>query len=100
MRGEPADASFDLWGLAIVLYECLLGRKVFAGTSQQVMSRIRAGVVPDFSQVCPEHDATLGKFFREALHRSRARRPESAEAMRRRLEEVRDRLGKAPSLQT
>ena len=56
MRGEPADASFDLWGLAIVLYECLLGRKVFAGNPQQVMSRIRAGVVPDFSQVCPEHD--------------------------------------------
>jgi hypothetical protein len=98
MRGEPADASFDLWGLAIVLYECLLGRKVFAGSPQQVMSRIRAGVVPDFSQVCPEHDGTLGEFFREALHRSAARRPASAEAMRRRLEEVRAALGKGPLL--
>jgi hypothetical protein len=100
MRGEPADASFDLWGLAIVLYECLLGRKVFAGSPQQVMSRIRAGVVPDFSQICPEHDGTLGEFFREALHRSAARRPASAEAMRRRLEEVREALGQSPSLRT
>ncbi|MEO6194563.1 MAG: protein kinase [Thermoanaerobaculia bacterium] len=95
VRGEPADASFDLWGLAIVLYECLLGRKVFVGNQQQVVSRIRSGVVPDFSQVCPEHDGTLGEFFREALHRSIARRPASAEAMRRRLEEVREALGKA-----
>jgi serine/threonine-protein kinase len=95
LHGEPADTSFDLWGLAIVLYECLLGRKVFAGNSQQVMTRIRDGVVPDFSQVCPEHDATLGAFFREALHRSPARRPASAEAMRRRLEEVRAELGRA-----
>jgi hypothetical protein len=92
VRGEPADASFDLWGLAIVLYECLLGRKVFAGNQQQVVSRIRSGVVPDFSQVCPEHDGTLGEFFREALHRSIARRPATAEAMRRRLEEVRAEL--------
>ncbi|HTG35778.1 MAG TPA: protein kinase [Thermoanaerobaculia bacterium] len=97
VRGEPADTSFDLWGLAIVLYECLLGRKVFAGNQQQVVSRIRSGVVPDFSQVCPEHDGTLGEFFREALHRSLARRPQTAEAMRRRLEEVRAELGKAPS---
>ena len=97
VRGEPADASFDLWGLAIVLYECLLGRKVFAGSQQQIVSRIRAGVVPDFSQVCPEHDGTLGEFFREALHRSITRRPQTAEAMRRRLEEVRAALGKGPS---
>jgi hypothetical protein len=97
LRREPADTSFDLWGLAIVLYECLLGRKVFVGSSQQVMTRIRAGVVPDFSQVCPEHDDTLGAFFREALHRSPARRPASAEAMRRRLEEVLAGLEKAPS---
>jgi hypothetical protein len=98
VRGEPANASFDLWGLAIVLYECLLGRKVFAGNQQQVVSRIRSGVVPDFSQVCPEHDGTLGEFFREALHRSIARRPADAEAMRRRLEEVREALGKGPLL--
>jgi Protein kinase domain/GAF domain len=88
-RGEPASPSFDLWGLAIVLYECLLGKKIFTGTQPQVLARIRAGGVPDFSQVLPELDAVLGDFFRDALHRSPARRPASAEEMRRRLEEVR-----------
>jgi hypothetical protein len=95
LRGEPEEPAFDLWSLSIVLYECLLGRKVFSGTSQQVIERIRSGRVPDFSQiedVGPEHDATLGEFFRDALHRSPARRPASAEEMRARLEEVREKL--------
>ncbi|HEY4592492.1 MAG TPA: hypothetical protein VIJ61_08800, partial [Thermoanaerobaculia bacterium] len=91
-RGEQADHASDLWGLAIVLFECLLGRKVFTGPQQQVLARIRSGSVPDFSQVLPEHDGDLGDFFRSALHRSQSRRPASAEEMRRRLEEVRERL--------
>ena len=49
---------------------------------QQIVERIRPGRVPDFSQVCPEHDGALGEFFREALHRSPAARrpPDRAEA--------------------
>jgi hypothetical protein len=92
VRGEPADITFDLWGLGIVLYECLLGRKVFVGTQQQVLERIRSVAVPDFSQVCPDHDATLGELFRSVLHRSPSRRPGSAGEMLEWLEEIRDRL--------
>jgi hypothetical protein len=88
LRGAPADVSFDLWGLAIVLYECLLGRKVFVGTQQQVMERIRSVAVPDFSQIDPQHDETLGELFRAALHRSPHRRPASAVEMAERLEEI------------
>jgi hypothetical protein len=96
LRGDCEEPAFDLWSLAIVLYECLLGRKVFAGTSQQVIERIRSGAVPDFSQIYPDHDETLGAFFRAALHRSPSRRPASAEEMRERLEEVRETLGAEP----
>jgi eukaryotic-like serine/threonine-protein kinase len=92
LRGKTADASFDLWGLSVVLYECLLGRKVFSGTDQQIMERIRSGRVPDFSQVCPQHPEALGWFFREALHRSPSRRPATAHELRRRLEAVREEL--------
>ncbi len=92
LEGKPADTSFDLWSLTVVLYECLLGRKVFGGTDQQIVERIGSGRVPDFSQVCPEHDAVLGEFFRQALHRSLSHRPASAGELRRRLEEVRERL--------
>ncbi|MFL6259091.1 MAG: serine/threonine-protein kinase [Thermoanaerobaculia bacterium] len=91
-RGEPAAQTSDLWGLAMVLYECLLGRKIFTGPQAQVLARIRSGLVPDFSQVLPEHDEVLGDFFRAALHRSPARRPADAEEMRERLEEVRVRV--------
>ena len=89
LAGEPADETFDLWGLSVVLYECLLGRKVFLGTDAQVVERIQSGRVPDFSQVCPEHPAALGELFREALHRSPDRRPATAQELRQRLEAVR-----------
>jgi serine/threonine protein kinase len=92
LNGQPADTSFDLWSLAIVLYECLLGRKIFTGGDmQQLMNRIRHGRVPDFSQACPEHDALLGDFFRSALHRTITRRPASAREFKERLSAVRPR---------
>ena len=91
--GQPADTSFDLWGLAIVLYECLLGRKIFTGGDmQQLMNRIRHGRVPDFSQACPEHDDLLGDFFRSALHKTISRRPASARELKERLLALRPRL--------
>ncbi|HEV2845925.1 MAG TPA: serine/threonine-protein kinase [Thermoanaerobaculia bacterium] len=93
LNGEPADTSFDLWGLAIVLYECLLGRRVFSGSDiHQLMTRIRTGRVPDFSQVCPEHEELLGDFFRSALHKTIGRRPASARELKERLAAARLRL--------
>jgi hypothetical protein len=92
LNGQRPDASFDLWSLAIVLYECLLGHKVFGGGDlRQITTRIRLGRVPDFAQVCPDYDATLGAFFRSALHRTLARRPANALDFKKRLEEVRPR---------
>jgi len=93
LNGQPADTSFDLWSLAIVLYECLLGRKIFSGGDiHQLMNRIRHGRVPEFAQVLPEHDALLGDFFRSALHRTINRRPASAGELKGRLAAVRLRL--------
>jgi hypothetical protein len=97
LQGEPPDASFDLWSLAIVLYECLLGRKVFTGgESRQLMMRIKSGRVPELAQVLPEYDGPLGDFFRNALHKNRARRPGSAREMRHQLIELRPRLPPGP----
>ncbi|MFL6196933.1 MAG: serine/threonine-protein kinase [Thermoanaerobaculia bacterium] len=93
LNGEPADTSFDLWGLSIVLYECLLGRKIFSGGDlHQLMTRIRNGRVPDFAQVCPEHEELLGDFFRSALHKTISRRPASAREIKERLAALRPRL--------
>ncbi|HEV2844689.1 MAG TPA: protein kinase, partial [Thermoanaerobaculia bacterium] len=92
VRGRPADASFDLWSLSVVLYECLLGRKIFTGTARQVVERIRAGRVPDYALVCPEHGETLGALFRDILNPALSLRPATAEELRERLEEVRGEL--------
>ncbi len=93
LNGQPADTSFDLWSLAIVLYECLLGRRIFSGGDmQQLMNRIRHGRVPDFAQSCPEHEEVLGDLFRSALHKTITRRPASARELKARLAAVRPRL--------
>jgi hypothetical protein len=93
LSGQTADTSFDLWGLAIVLYECLLGRKIFSGGDMhQLMNRIRNGRVPEFAQICPEHDELLGDFFRSALHKTISRRPASARDFRERLAALLPRL--------
>ena len=93
LNGQPADTSFDLWSLAIVLYECLLGRKIFSGGDlHQLMNRIRHSRVPEFAQVLPEHEALLGDFFRSALHRTIGRRPASARELKERLSALRLRI--------
>jgi GAF domain-containing protein len=93
LNGQRADASFDLWSLAIVLFESLLGRKVFGtGDVRKITTRIRLGRVPDFAQVCPEHEGSLGDFFRTALHKSASRRPGTALELRQMLIGVRTRL--------
>jgi hypothetical protein len=91
LAGEPAEPAFDLWSLAIVLYECLLGRKVFGGDAKQVMARIKLGRVPELSQVLPEADEELAELFRTALHKNPTRRPGSARELRQKLETLRSR---------
>lgn len=94
LEGKPPDALFDLWSLCIVLYECLLGRKVFSSADpRQTATRIRMGRVPDLSQLCPEYHGDLADFFRGTLNRHKNRRPANAQELRQRLETVRGKVG-------
>ena len=93
LEGKTPDALFDLWSLCIVLYECLIGRKVFSSADpRQTATRIRNGLVPDLSQVAPEHGEDLADFFRTALNRHKSRRPVNAQELKQRLEAVRGKL--------
>jgi eukaryotic-like serine/threonine-protein kinase len=95
LAGEPPAPSFDLWSLPVVLYECLLGRRLFTGPEpSRVAARIRSGRVPDLQQLVPGSDPALAAFFRTALHRVPALRPASAADLRRRLQAVRSRLNR------
>jgi Protein kinase domain/GAF domain len=92
LAGDPAGPAFDLWSLAIVLYECLLGRKVFGGDAKQVMARIKLGRVPELSQLLPDADEQMTELFRTTLHKNPARRPATARALKEKLEALRGRV--------
>jgi hypothetical protein len=90
LDGDPPDSSFDLWALGVVLYECLLGRKVFGGgETKMIVARIRQGRAPDFTQVFPPADPRLAELFRSLLHKQPSRRPASAFELRDRLVDLR-----------
>jgi hypothetical protein len=90
---EPASPAFDLWGLCVVLYECLIGRKLFRGeNANQVMAKILLGRVPELTDAQPDAPEPLARFFRAALHRDTNRRPADAAALRARLLAVRSEL--------
>jgi serine/threonine protein kinase len=87
LDGEAPDPSFDLWSLGVVLYECLLGRKLFAGGEpQQIMARIRAAKLPELPPSAAPHAEALNELFRHMLNRSRSRRPATALAFGKRLQ--------------
>lgn len=93
IEGQPPDASFDLWSLSIVLYESLIGRKLFVGQSpKQMMTRILLARLPDLRQFQPEAPQSLVDLFRALLHKDRRQRPESATEMRTLLETIRGEL--------
>ncbi len=93
LNGGAPDAACDLWSLSIVLLECLLGRRAFpGGDDKQIRVRIQLVRVPDLAVERPDTPPILAELFRGALHRARARRPETARELARRLAEVRAQL--------
>lgn len=93
LANEPPAPSFDLWALCVVLYECLIGRKLFRGeNANQVMAKILLGRVPELTDARPDAPEPLARFFRAALHRDINRRPADAAALRARLTAMRSEL--------
>ncbi len=79
MRGERPDPSFDLWSLAVVLFEALTGNNPVAGpTPLDTMSHIRDADIPDIRQIRPDCPPGLAAFLRLALARDRSCRPATA----------------------
>jgi serine/threonine protein kinase len=90
LRGERANPSFDLWGLAVVLWEAIAGCHPFAGPDRlPTRERVSAARVPAVEALRPDCPAKVADFFKEALHRKASRRPGSAAELARRLQELR-----------
>ena len=83
LAGTTPQPSFDLWGLALVLYEAIAGRHPFAADDvAAVLAAAERADVPDIRNYRPTCPVGLAAFLRDALSRKVAQRPASAGAMR------------------
>jgi serine/threonine-protein kinase len=79
LRGQPVDAAWDLWALAVVAYEMLTGAQPFAGTTvAECHSAVLAGRFTSVATHLPEAPARWQEFFVRAFALERDRRPSSA----------------------
>jgi serine/threonine-protein kinase len=78
--GQPVDAAWDLWALAIVAYEMLTGAQPFAGgvTPADWQVALLAGRFTPVARHLPEAPAQWQEFFARAFALERERRPGSA----------------------
>ena len=90
LAGSIPQPSFDLWGLALVLYEAIAGCHPFADDDvETVLAAAQRGSVPDIRDYRPTCPFGLASFLRNALSLKITRRPESAGAMRNELHQLR-----------
>ena len=90
MAGERTDPSFDLWSLAVVLYESIGGRNPFRReTRQQTVDCVLEAATPDLRRYRADCGEPVALFFARALARRPAQRPSSAQEFKIRLEELR-----------
>ena len=83
VRGNPVDARSDLWSLALVFFEALTGRRVFAATSAfEVVEQIRAALVPVPSHFSPSVPKVIDQWFLQATQCDPEDRFQSATAFR------------------
>ena len=79
VRGQAPEPSFDLWSLAIVLYEAVAGCHPFrADTLDGVFGLIARARVNDLREPAPNCSERVAAFFRRALHPQKDQRPRTA----------------------
>lgn len=83
VSGEPhIDRRSDLYSLACVLFECLTGRPPFTHKQEHMILTMQQNEpAPDVASLRPETPAPLATAINKALHKERADRWDSAEAM-------------------
>jgi serine/threonine protein kinase len=78
-RGEPVDARADLFSLGVVLYEVLVGERLFVGDLMSSASQIYAQPIKPPSHKRPEIPTELDGVILKALSLDPAGRYQSAE---------------------
>jgi len=81
-RGSDEHDDFDLWALAVVLYEAIAGTHPFlAPTIGEVLDKVRAASVPPLQEFRPDCPGPVASAFAVMLSPRRSERPRSAGAL-------------------
>jgi len=89
LAGEPPDVSFDLWGLAVTLFEAVAAKNPFvSGDRFETARLISSGTLPDIRLLRPDCPEALAAFLEDALSLQRRRRPADAREFGARLRSV------------
>ena len=89
LKRQPASPRSDLFGVGIVLWEALTGRRLFGGGDAiDVLKRISSGTVPALRELRSDVPAALAEVVHTALAFAPADRFESAEEMQRALSSI------------
>jgi len=89
LKGKPPSVSFDLWGLALVLYEAVTGLNVFKADSLiETLNKVKTCAVPDLRELRPDCSRDVAAFFADELSRDSRRRSATAVEFRLKLEDL------------
>ena len=95
--GKDIDHRSDIFSLGLVLYEMLTSEKVFSGTSElSVLEQVRDPMISAPSLKNPKVDPEIDRIIIMALNADREQRYQSADDMRRDVENVVREEGWAP----
>ena len=81
-RGDPLEPRADQFGLGILLWEMLAGRRAFRGNTPQTWDRMRGGLIPELDAGLAEAPPALAGVVRRLLEPGPARRFPHMEAVR------------------
>jgi serine/threonine protein kinase len=86
-RGDPVDARADLFAVGVMLWEALVGRRMWAGLSEiAIISRLRFGEIPSPREANSDVPTALEHLCMRALAHRREDRYQSAAEFRRELQ--------------
>ncbi len=87
-RGEELDERTDVWSFGCLLYECLTGRRAFAGATASDTLAAVLEHAPDWSALPANTPALVRSLLRLCLQKDRARRLQSVTDVRLQIEDA------------
>jgi hypothetical protein len=90
IAGDVPDASFDVWSVSMVLYECVAGAHPVSGRNVfDTLDRIARVAIPPITETVPDCPSPLADLLARALSPDRAERPGTARELSHQLSLVR-----------